>query len=149
MSVVIASPDRKHCSRAFALWTSRAAAAAFLIVGPMVAQSPGTQGPPSTPHLQVLNPSAAFSDVTIQERQVKLLNKQRQKAIVADSDRILQLARELNADATSENPSLSPAERLHKADEIEKLAKTVREKMTNAIGVPPPPNPYVPWEPSR
>ncbi len=131
------------------LLSFRVAAAALLIVGPMLAQSPGTQGAPATPHLQVLDPSAAFSGVSIQERQVKFLNNQRQKAIVADSDKILQLARELNADAASENPTFSVAERMRKAEEIEKLAKSVREKMANAVGVPPPPNPYAPWEPSR
>lgn len=125
------------------------AVAALLIVGPMLAQLPGTQGTPPTPHLQVLDPSNGFGGVNIQARQVKFLNVQRQKTIVADSDKILQLARELNADAASENPTFSLAEREQKAEAIEKLAKTVREKMTNAIGTPPPPNPYAPWEPSR
>lgn len=131
------------------LLSFRIAAAALLIVGLMAAQSPGTQGPPFPPRQQVHDLSSGFGEINVQARQVKLLNDQRQKVIVADSERILQLARELDADATSEIPTFSVAERMHKAEEIEKLAKTVREKMTNAVGVPPPPNPYAPWEPSR
>jgi phenylacetate-coenzyme A ligase PaaK-like adenylate-forming protein len=141
------SQDQLH--RGGSLPRFRVLAAALLIVGPMVAQSPGTQGPPATPHLQILDPSSNFGDVSMQERQVKMLNDQRQKAIVADTDKILQLARELNADAVSENPTFSPAQRMQKAEEIEKLAKNVREKMTNAIGVPPPANPYTPWQAPR
>lgn len=127
----------------------RIASASLLIVGPMAAQSPGTQGPPPAPRLQTLDAAENFSGVNMQARQVKLLNDQRQKVIVAASDKILQLARELNADATSQNRIFSTAECMHKAEKIEKLAKTVREKMTNAVGVTPPPNSYGPWDPSR
>jgi hypothetical protein len=141
------SQDKLHSGGS--LLRFRVLAAALLMVCPMMAQSPGTQGPPATPHLQVLDPSSGFGDVKIQERQVKMLNDQRQKAIVADTDKILQLARELNADAASENPTFSAAQRMQKAEEIEKLAKNVREKMTNAIGVPPPANPYAPWQTTR
>ncbi len=115
----------------------------------MIAQSPGTQGPPPQPHMQVLNPFTGFSQVTMEVRQAKMLNIQRQKAIVDDTDRILQLARELNADAIAENPVMSAAERMEKAEEIEKLAKTVRDKMTFAIGAPPPPDTDAPLQPPR
>ena len=59
------------------------------------------------------------------------------------------MARELNADANSGNSSMSLTERLRKAEEIAKLAKTVREKMAYAIGMPLPANPYVPLQPPR
>lgn len=117
---------------------------ALLLGAPMAAQSPGTTGI-STPHPQVLDPSMGFSDVTIAARQAKMLNIERQKAIVSDADKILQLARELNADASTGYTTLSGPERMHKADEIEKLAKSVREKMTYAIGAPAPANPYALW----
>ena len=94
-------------------------------------------------------PPSASGHLTIETRQVKMLNIERQKAIVTDTDRILQLARELNADANSGNSSMSLTERLRKADEIAKLAKTVREKMAYAIGMPLPANPYVPLQPPR
>jgi hypothetical protein len=122
-------------------------AIALLLGAPMAAQSPGTSGPPATPHLQVADPSLGFNDVPIAERQAKLLNAERQKAIVSNTARILQLARELNADATSGYSTLSAAERMHKAEEIEKLAKSVREKMTYAIGTPASSNPFAPWPP--
>lgn len=86
-----------------------------------------------------------LNDVSVGERQAKMLNIQRQKAIVSDTDKILQLARELNDDAASGYSNLSDPERMHKAEEIEKLAKNVREKMTYAIGAPPPANPLTPF----
>ncbi|HWE86393.1 MAG TPA: hypothetical protein VG267_15725 [Terracidiphilus sp.] len=124
-------------------------AIALLLGAPVAAQSPGTQGPPATSHPQVLDPFVGFNDANIAGHQAKMLNIQRQKAIVSDTDKILKLARELNADATSGYSNLSPAERLRKADEIEKLAKNIREKMTYAVGMPAPVNPYAPVWPQR
>lgn len=123
----------------------RLLAIALLLGAPIAAQSPGSS-PMSPPRPPVLDPSMGFNDNSIAERQAKMLNVERQKVIVSDTARILELARQLNADAASDYTTLSAAERVHKAEEIEKLAKTVREKMIFAIGVPPPVNPYSPWQ---
>ena len=139
-----ASPNSNRTRAANGL-SYRILAIALLLGAPMAAQSPGT---PPTPHPQVLDPTMGFNgfgDVSIAERQVKMLNIDRQKTIVSDTERILQLAHELNDDAVSGYARLSAAERMHKAEEIEKLAKNVREKMTYAIGAPPPVNSYTPW----
>ncbi len=65
-------------------------------------------------------------------RQARLLNELRQKALVSDTDRLLALARDLDANLES----MSAPERLHKADEIQKLAKSVRDKMSYAVPAP-------------
>lgn len=120
-----------------------------LLAAPLAAQSPPNPGIPMAPgmiqpRLPFVDPSMEFGGASMEVRQAKMLNVQRQKAIVADTARILELARELDADAQSPNPVMSPAERLRKAEEIQKLAKTIREKMIYAVGVPAPTNPYGP-----
>lgn len=64
------------------------------------------------------------------------LNQERQQQMVSDADKLLKLAKELNADADAGGTILSPAQRVQKAEEIEKLAKKVKDKMTFAIGAP-------------
>jgi len=65
----------------------------------------------------------------MEKRQQLERNKQRQQQIKRDTDKLLQLATELklSVDKTDEN-QLS-LEVIRKAEEIEKLARTVREKM--------------------
>ena len=62
------------------------------------------------------------------EQQAKRRNNQRQKEIVDDTARLLQLAQQLKDDVdkgkTPGNPSFTK-----KAEEIERLAKSVKEKM--------------------
>lgn len=123
----------------------RILAIALILGAPVVAQSLGSQQGPPWPRSPILDAPADIDDPSMIERQVKLLNIQRQKAIVSDTDKILQLARELNQHANAQDPALSLPERMHKVDEIEKLARSVREKMTNALGVPQPVNAFAPW----
>lgn len=144
---MFAGSSRSHrtSTAVAAVRVCRLLAIALLLGLPMAAQSPGSQNGPPMPRSPVLDPNLGFNDTSMVERQVKMLNVQRQKSIVSDTAKILQLARELNDDANAENPTLSPAERMRKADEIEKLARSVREKMINAISVPEPANPFTPW----
>jgi len=73
-----------------------------------------------------------------QARRISALNQLRHKAMVDDADKLLLLARELNDDSAN----LSPSERLHKAAEIEKLAKSVKEKMSYSVSNNPVPTTY-------
>ncbi len=65
------------------------------------------------------------------ERQLRLLNAERQKSLVADARKLLILARELNAECGAS--SGSSAEQLRKVAEIEKLAHNVKEKMSTSV----------------
>ena len=77
-------------------------------------------------------------DSKLAAKQIQLLNVQRQKTIVSDTDKLLKLATELKAEIDSgDSASLSP-EQLHKISEIEKLARSVKQKMTITPGVGPP-----------
>lgn len=77
-------------------------------------------------------------DSRLAARQIQLLNLQRQKMIVSDTDKLLKLAMELKAEIdVGDSASLSP-EQLHKISEIEKLARSVKQKMTITVGGGPP-----------
>jgi hypothetical protein len=79
------------------------------------------------PDLDQTMPSGAFAD----ERRVRLFYAALHKSMVADADKLLKLASELNAETSRPDfGSLTPAQ-LRKVAEIEKLAHSVKEKMRN------------------
>ena len=59
----------------------------------------------------------------------KALNKQRQTNLQKDTDRLLQLATELKQYVDKTNEHTLSLDVVKKADEIEKLAKSVKDKM--------------------
>jgi hypothetical protein len=79
--------------------------------------------------------SGGFDSILV-ERRMKMLNNERRKSLVSDSDRLLKLATELNNEiAHSNSGSLTP-EQLRKVADIEKLAHGVRDKMVMTIAAP-------------
>jgi hypothetical protein len=62
-------------------------------------------------------------------RQAKARNVERHKQLVADTDKLLQLATELKASVDKSNKDTLSVEVVRKAGQIEKLARSVREKM--------------------
>jgi len=65
----------------------------------------------------------------LERDQAKMRNLDRQKQLVADTERLLNLANELKADVDKSNKDTLSLDVIKKADEIEKLAHTVKEKM--------------------
>jgi hypothetical protein len=65
----------------------------------------------------------------LERDQAKMRNTDRQKQLVADTERLLNLANELKADVDKSNKDTLSLDVIKKADEIEKLAHTVKEKM--------------------
>lgn len=59
----------------------------------------------------------------------KALNKQRQTSLQKDTDRLLQLATELKQNVDKSNEHTLSLDVIKKAEEIEKLAKQVKDKM--------------------
>jgi hypothetical protein len=72
----------------------------------------------------------------MQDRMMREANKKRQQDIRNDTDKLFQLATELKAAVDKTNESLLSLDVVRKADEVEKLAKKVKEKMKDAIGPP-------------
>ena len=72
-------------------------------------------------------------DSTINGRRAKMMNNERRKLLVTDSDKLFKLATELNNQiAHSNSESLTP-DQLRMVAEIEKLARSVRDKMTMIV----------------
>ena len=63
----------------------------------------------------------------IQDQLAKSRNSERQKRLVADTDRLLALVEDLKRQI--EDPDGQPADVTKKAEEIERLAKSVKERM--------------------
>jgi hypothetical protein len=76
-------------------------------------------------------------DPVISERRMKALNVERQKQMVADANKLLKLAKELNEEVASTNTGAFTPDQLRKIGEIEKLARNVKERMTAASGSGP------------
>lgn len=89
-----------------------------------------------TPHPQTRSPFGDFGpmDPILIKRQVVLLNAQRQKNMISDADKLLKLATELKAEIDAGNPASLSSEQLHKIAEIEKLAHSIKQKMSLSIG---------------
>jgi hypothetical protein len=76
-------------------------------------------------------------DSVVEERRLRQLNIERQKSMISDTNRLLKLATELQAEIGRANPSAFTAAQVHKLGEIEKLAHGVKDKMGSAGNGPP------------
>jgi hypothetical protein len=66
-------------------------------------------------------------------RQLRAYNSERQKSLVSDTNKLLKLARELDEEVNSTKPDSLTAAQLRKVAEIEKLARSVKEKMSASM----------------
>ncbi len=81
-------------------------------------QRPGQLGPPEDPAV-----------TTMERRREREANKQRQQELQRDADRLLQLATELKLYVDKSNENVLSLNVIKKAEQIEKLAKSVKTKM--------------------
>lgn len=65
----------------------------------------------------------------MQREMAKRLNKERQEALKKDTDKLFQLATELKQSVDKSNENVMSIDVIRKAEEIEKLAKQVKDKM--------------------
>ncbi|HMH15058.1 MAG TPA: hypothetical protein VK578_18300 [Edaphobacter sp.] len=65
----------------------------------------------------------------MEEQQARSRNSERQKRLVADTDRLLALIADLKHQIEQADKDGQPADVTKKAEEIEKLAKSVKERM--------------------
>ena len=79
----------------------------------------------------------------MEDRMQKAANKKRQDEIKEDTQKLYQLASELKDAVDKTNENMLSLDVIHKAEEVEKLAKKVKEKMREGTGKPlhtePPP----------
>jgi hypothetical protein len=67
-----------------------------------------------------------FGGPYFREKRIQQFNAAQHKALVSDTDRLLKLVSELNAEIGSSNPSALSAEQLRKVAEIEKMSQPVK-----------------------
>jgi hypothetical protein len=66
---------------------------------------------------------------SISEQQARMRNNDRQKQLVDETQKLLSLANELKSEVDKSTKDTLSLEVIRKADEIEKLAHDVKEKM--------------------
>jgi hypothetical protein len=86
-----------------------------------------TMTQPSLPPLVDDTNSAGLGNIEAQ--QARLRNNDRQKQLVDDTVKLLNLANELKADVDKSSKDTLSLDVIRKADEIERLAHNVKEKM--------------------
>lgn len=108
----------------------------FLAMGLLVfcpvtarAQTEITTAPPGFSDPGRANPNADTALRRMTEHMARERNVQRQKQIVADTNRLLSLAKELNDAVSHSTKDTLSLDVVKKADEIEKLAKTIKQRM--------------------
>jgi len=70
----------------------------------------------------------------MQDRMMKEANKKRQQDIRDETDKLFQLATELKAAVDKTNENMLSLDVIKKAEQVEKLAKKVKENMREAVG---------------
>jgi hypothetical protein len=80
----------------------------------------------------VASPDVDESRDRIARDMAKKANLERQAALRADTDKLVKLAGELKAYVDKSNENVLSVEVLRKAEEIEKLAHSVKDKMKGA-----------------
>ncbi|MCU1225835.1 MAG: hypothetical protein JWQ42_3928 [Edaphobacter sp.] len=68
---------------------------------------------------------------TLQEQPVRTEVSDKQKKLAADTDKLLVLATELKQEVDKTNKDVLSVGVIKKADEIEKLARSVKERLKN------------------
>ena len=85
------------------------------------------QSSPQFPQQRKQEQDEEFS--TMQKENVRRANEQRQLELRRDTDRLLQLTNELKQYVDKTNENILSVEVIKKAEEIERLAKSVRDRM--------------------
>jgi hypothetical protein len=91
---------------------------------------------PSAPQVGPPQVQQSQAEKDMMDRQIKELNKKRQQDMRDDAEKLFQLATELKAAVEKSNENLLSLEVVRKAEELEKLAHRVREKMKQSAGPP-------------
>ena len=90
-------------------------------------EAPPSQNPPAT-----VQPSASSNPgPTAGEKNAKLSSDARKAQILEDTNRLYRMAEELKAEVAKSNKDILSVAVVKKADEIEKLAKSLKERMRN------------------
>ena len=133
-----------NCTRSLARKAERALALLLLVVTALACRAQvslgngGLDPSPTIPQFAGRTTTNDREDMTQEMRRMHLLNAARQKSMISDAEKLLVLARELNAGVGAGGNALSAGQRMKMAADIEKLAHNVKEKMSYVPGIPSP-----------
>ncbi len=93
-------------------------------------QTPGVQPQaPGFPGLSQEEEKRNPNSKEVQERQEKARSSERQRRLVADTDKLLALATQLHEDVGRTDKNILSLDVVRRAEEIEKLARSVKDRM--------------------
>lgn len=92
---------------------------------------PGQPGSQPNPLGNMNNGADPAMSARMQEQRRQMMVDERRKRIVADTDKLLQLATELKAEVDKSSKNEMSLAVIEKAAEIEKLSRDVKERMKN------------------
>jgi hypothetical protein len=72
-----------------------------------------------------------------EQKRLRLLNIERQKSLVSDADKLLKLARQFNAEMLAAHPASLTPDQVRTLSEMEKLARSVKAKMSVPMSLTP------------
>lgn len=108
-------------------------------VPPISGQTPTVSGPPDgrgSVNGTLLTPTDDMGDSSVRRNMEALranaANTERQRALTRESAQLLQMAAELQLKIAGNGPGISPEEMMRQVDAIEKLARTVKDRMKGA-----------------
>jgi hypothetical protein len=133
------------------------AAGVALLLGGAVVLRPASAAPVAVEAAAMKAPQAQSPQdpfqKEMQDRQFREANKKRQQDIKKDTDKLFELATELKAAVDKTNENMLSLDVIKKAEQVEKLAKKVKENMKEVAGPPQnvePPRPLpTPFGPPR
>lgn len=125
--------------QAKALWIGVVAGLAAIVLVPLVGEGlqvrdPGFRYPPSVTRIPDANAQADINGQDAKAKDFEAANAERKKQIANDSAKLLKLATDLKSEVDKTNKDTLSLNVIRKADEIEKLAHDVKEKMKLTVG---------------
>lgn len=98
---------------------------------PQMTSVPASGRSPQGPEMSI--PGPVVPNGPFQGRRIRELNVERQKEMVSDTEKLLKLTAELNAEVAQNHSAAFTSDQLRTLAKIEKLAKSVKEKMSNPV----------------
>jgi hypothetical protein len=129
----------RRSRQARAIWIWALAGMATIVLVPVVGEGlqvrdPGFRYPPSVTRIPDANTQNQINGQDAKDKDFEAANAERKKQIANDSAKLLKLATDLKSEVDKTSKDTLSLNVIRKADEIEKLAHDVKEKMKLSVG---------------
>jgi hypothetical protein len=129
----------RRSPQARAIWIGVLAGLAAIVLVPVVGEGlevrdPGSGYPPSATRIPDANAQNQINGQDAKGKDIEAASTERKKQIANDSAKLLKLATDLKSEVDKTSKDTLSLTVIRKADEIEKLAHDVKEKMKLTVG---------------